>query len=88
MRSLKQSIFTDTELEAMAKRLKGDYTDPTGIYANRVRPKLKEIRAWHTPAMSKRLHSLLKTQRKVREEEPAQPNEEKTLNEFQQTIGY
>lgn len=85
---LETKIFTTVEMDAIRKRIDGDTSDPTGAFA-RARKKLLEIRAWHhTPSLRKRLHSLLKTQRKVREEEPAQPNEEKTLSEFTREIGY
>lgn len=80
-------IFTQVELEAMAKRLQGEKSDKTGAFA-RARKKLLEIEAWHTPAMRKRLHSLLEQERKQRIEEAATPNEEQTFEEFKQEVGY
>lgn len=41
-------IFTESEHEALKERLKGNKKDPTGIYANRVKPKLWEILFWST----------------------------------------
>lgn len=39
-------IFTEAELKALDKRIAGNKKDPTGIYANRVKPKLVEILEW------------------------------------------
>lgn len=39
----KSRIFTDAERIALSKRLEGDKTDPTSIYSNRVKPKIKEL---------------------------------------------
>lgn len=36
-------LFTDAELNALDKRLEGDKKDDTGIYASRVKPKVKEL---------------------------------------------
>lgn len=80
-------LFTDVELAAMSRRLKGDMSDPTGAFS-RARKKLLEIKAWHTPAMRKTLHSLLKQERAMNEDEPAKPNEVKSFEEFRQEIGY
>ena len=81
------SIFEDKELESMARRLKGEYTDPNGTFA-RARKKLLEIQAWTTPDMRKRLTSLLKQKRSMSIEESAKPNDEATLTEFVQEVGY
>jgi len=43
---MKSRIFTTAELKALNRRLKGDKTDPTGIYSGRVKPKLKELIEW------------------------------------------
>lgn len=39
----KSKIFTDAELKALNKRMKGDKSDPTSIYANRIKPKIDEL---------------------------------------------
>jgi hypothetical protein len=88
MRSREHSLFTEAEEKAMAKRLAGDYSDPTGIFTNNVRPKLKEIQAWNTPEMRARIKKLEQYQRRVSDPEPAAPNEEKTFTEFSKEIGY
>ena len=40
---MKSTIFTDAELEAMDNRLKGIGKDPSGIFSQRIRPKIIEI---------------------------------------------
>lgn len=40
-------IFTTAELKALKEREAGKKADPTGIYASRVKPKLKEILTWN-----------------------------------------
>lgn len=40
---MESKIFTKAEIKSLNKRLKGDKKDPTGIYAARVKPKIKEI---------------------------------------------
>lgn len=39
----KSKIFTDAELKALNKRMQGDKSDPTSIYANRIKPKIDEL---------------------------------------------
>ena len=40
---MKSTIFTDAELEAMDNRLKGIGKDPSGLFSQRIRPKIIEI---------------------------------------------
>ncbi len=40
---MKSRIFTDAEQEALNKRLTGSKEDANGIYASRVKPKVKEL---------------------------------------------
>jgi len=40
------SLFTPAEEKALERRLEGDKADPTGIYAARVKPKIKELLLW------------------------------------------
>jgi len=80
-------LFTQVELDAMARRLKGEKSDPTGAFS-RARKKLLEIQAWHTPTMRKHLHTLLKQKRTISRNEQAAPNEEKSFEEFRQEVGY
>ena len=41
---MKQSkIFTTTELKSLDDRLKGSKKDKTGIFASRIKPKIKEL---------------------------------------------
>jgi hypothetical protein len=85
----RHSLFTEAEMNAMKERLHEDYSDKYSVFANRVRPKLKEIQAWNTPRIRRQVKKLLAYKRKMPdEEEPAQPNDEKTLNEFTQEVGY
>ena len=84
---MRYSLFTQAELEAMARRLKGDYRDHTGIFNNRVRPKLQEIQAWHTPKMRARIKKLLKYKYK-HNDEPVVPNKEQSLEAFSKEVGY
>lgn len=81
------TIFTPAEQLALARRMRGDVSDPTGIF-RRAKDKLEEIQAWQTPTGKKLLHKLLQQQRNTPEEETAQPNEEKSFEEFAQEIGY
>lgn len=85
---MKSSIFTEAEFIAIQKRLAGDNSDPTGIYANRVRPKLLEIASWNMQPVRKNLHSLLEQERKSATEEAAEPMQEQAFEEFKQEIGY
>lgn len=39
-------IFKPCELERLNARLKGDKSDKHGLYAGRVKPKIKEIMEW------------------------------------------
>jgi len=82
-------IFTHAEMEAITQRLKGNYKDPTGIYAARVRAKLKEIQAWHTPRLRIQLKNLLHQHRKTEvDDTPAEPTPEQSFRTFAQDIGY
>jgi len=36
-------LFTKAELASLNKRLAGNRADPTGIYCERVKPKVKEL---------------------------------------------
>ena len=56
-------ILTNKELEIIQNRLKGNMSDPTGVFSRRIRPKLKEILVWSTHDMRKKLKTLLKQQR-------------------------
>lgn len=86
---MESSLFTKTEMETIAQRLKGNYTDPTGIYAGRIRPKLKEIQAWHTPKMYTKIKKLLEQKHKTEPDDtPAKPNDEIPFEQFRQEIGY
>jgi len=67
--------------------MKGEVSDPTGAFS-RARTKLLEIQAWNTPQMRGTLHKLLKQKRVTKVEEPAPPNDEKTLDEFIGEVGY
>ena len=40
------TIFTRAELEALDRRSRGDKSDPTGIFAVRVKPRLLELLGW------------------------------------------
>ncbi len=40
---MKSKIFTEAELKALEERIKGKKKDTTGIYSNRVKPKIKEL---------------------------------------------
>ncbi len=42
----KSKIFTKTELKEIEKRKKGDRSDKTGIFSNRVKPKIIELLEW------------------------------------------
>lgn len=50
-------IFTDAELTALNTRIQGVRSDPTGIFASRVKPKIVEILEWckHTNTLKKTL---------------------------------
>lgn len=39
-------IFTKAEIKEIDRRLKGDRSDRTGIFTNRIKPKLIEILRW------------------------------------------
>lgn len=39
-------LFTRAENKILQERIKGSRKDPHGIYAGRVKPKLKEILEW------------------------------------------
>lgn len=82
-------IFTEAEIQAMARRMSGDLSDPTGIYS-RARKKLKEIQDWNKDSKKKiLLNRLLKQQRKRDKiEEKAKPNEVKSFEDFRKEIGY
>jgi len=40
---MQSKIFTEAELKALEKRIKGNKKDKTGIYSKRVKPKIIEI---------------------------------------------
>ena len=40
------NLFTQTELKSLEERLKGSKKDPTGIFASRIKPKIKELFEW------------------------------------------
>lgn len=84
---LSTRLFTEVEMAAMSRRLHGEVKDPTGAFS-RARVKLLEIQAWNTPQMRGTLHKLLKQRRVTKTEEPAPPNDEKTLDEFISEVGY
>ena len=52
-------IFTKTEYKIVRAQLAGDKKDPTGIYANRAKKKLKEMLEVWLP-MKKQIDKLLK----------------------------
>ena len=87
MRSREHALFTIAEEQAMARRLAGDHTDPTGIYV-RVREKLKEIQAWHTPQMRTLIKKLLAYQHKTETDDTPIVPDEKSFDEFTQEVGY
>ena len=39
-------IFTNAELLALDRRLKGDRRDPYGLFARRIKPKIQELLCW------------------------------------------
>ncbi len=39
----KSKIFTEAELKEIEKRKKGDKSDKTGIFSNRIKPKIIEL---------------------------------------------
>ena len=43
---MKSKIFTKAELKEIEKRKKGDRSDKTGIFSNRVKPKIIELLEW------------------------------------------
>lgn len=40
---MKSRLFTDAEMAEIDRQSQGDHTDKTGIYASRVRPKIREL---------------------------------------------
>jgi len=40
---MKSKIFTKTEIKEIQKRQNKNYKDTTGIFSNRIKPKIKEI---------------------------------------------
>ena len=43
---MQSKIFTKAELKEIEKRKKGDKSDKTGIFSNRVKPKIIELLEW------------------------------------------
>lgn len=81
------NIFTEAEKTAIIQRLSKDYSDPNGIFSNRIRPKLKEIKKW--TKYKRVLKGLLKQKHNHdRDEELAKPNEVKSFDEFSKDTGY
>ena len=83
-------IFTEKEMEIIKQRLAGDYSDPTGVFSRRIRPKLKEIHAWLTPSMRRQLRKILKQKRKTERavsEEPVR-RREMDFDKFKKKFGY
>jgi len=83
------TLFTPTEMNAIKERLDGDYTDKHSVFANRVRPKLKELLAWSTPKNQKRIKKLLQYKRRMPndDEEPKELREQ-NYEDFKKNIGY
>lgn len=81
----KSSIFNDRELEAINKRINGDYTDPTGVFS-KIRPKLREIEIWSKNKA--KLKKLLRQKRRTEFIDEKPKTEEKSFEEFRQEIGY
>lgn len=83
-------IFTDIESDLIMARYNGDYSDPHGAFAHRIRPKLKEIMKWYRPENFKVLKKVLQQKRKRDGgvSAPARPNKKSTLEEFTKDIGY
>jgi hypothetical protein len=85
--SSKNKLFTEAEAQAIERRLNKDYTDPHGLFAGRVRPKLKELLDLTDTAKKRAtLKKILIKQGK--DDKPARPNDESTLNEFAKEVGY
>lgn len=42
----KDKIFGDGELELLEKRIKGDKSDPNGLWARKVKPKVIDLLKW------------------------------------------
>ncbi|MBW2990717.1 hypothetical protein KY348_03365 [Candidatus Woesearchaeota archaeon] len=84
------SIFTNKELEIIKKRLSGELNDPTGVFSRRIRPKIKEILAWGTPAMKKQLKKMLRQKRLTEETTLDIPLEKRKMSfkEFEKRHGY
>jgi len=65
MNNRKSRIFTNKELEVMEDRkneVKGSRTDPTGVFASRIKPKIIELLDWFSKR--KMLKMLIKSRRK------------------------
>ena len=59
---MKSKIFKPSELKAMEKRKSKDYTDSTGTFSGRVKPKINEILDVWIPK-KKELRKLLEPKR-------------------------
>jgi hypothetical protein len=85
--SSKNKLFTEAEARAIERRLNKDYSDPHGVFAGRVRPKLKELLDL-TDTSKKR--SILKKMLKRWGKDIDTPvkHEVKSFEEFRQETGY
>ena len=54
-------IFKPCELREIENRKSGDYSDSSGIFSNRIKPKIKEILEWIPK--KKELEDMLKSKR-------------------------
>ena len=43
MKMRKSKLFGNKELALLEERIKGDKKDPTGLWSNKVKPKVKEL---------------------------------------------
>ena len=59
----KSKIFGNKELKLLEKRIKGDKTDPTGLWSRKAKPKVTEIVEDWIPR-KKDLESLIKQPKK------------------------
>ena len=72
--SRRSRLLSEAELEALYKRLNGDYSDPQGLFSARVRPKIKELIAWSNPKLKRQLHrALVQKRKRDLDDTPAEP---------------
>jgi len=62
---MESKIFTKTELKEIHKRQNKNYKDTTGIFSNRIKPKIKEILERWIP-QQKELEKLIKKKKKIK----------------------